>query len=72
MKIRAWAFIPAILCVAAPTMASQPLGIAVGSVVGTQLPIAVGSALPVGIGGVAAITAVSLIVGIQLVRRKKR
>lgn len=80
MKMRPWAFIPALLCTAAPTMASQPMGItvgtavgeALGAVVGAELPVAVGNALPVGIGGVAAITALSLVVGIQLVKRKKR
>lgn len=80
MKIRAWAAIPALLGAASAAMASQPMGIpvgtavgeALGAVVGTELPAALGNALPVGVGGVAAITALSLIVGIQLVKRKKR
>jgi len=44
------------------------MGVDLGGVVGT----AVGNALPFGIGGVAAIAALSLIAGIQLVKRKKK
>ena len=60
------------LCVAAPAMASQPLGSRMGVDLGGVVGTAVGNALPFGIGGVAAIAALSLIAGIQLVKRKKK
>lgn len=37
-----------------------------------SLPLVVGTPLPVGIGGVVAIAAVSLVIGTQLIRRKKK
>ncbi|PTN11053.1 hypothetical protein [Nitrosomonas aestuarii] len=49
-----------------------PVGIQLGQTLGNILPIALGSALPVTIGGVLGIGAVSLAVGIHLVKRKKK
>lgn len=80
MTIKYLAVTTLLVCVAAPAMASQPvgsplavdLGGALGTAVGSVLPTAVGGALPVGIGGVAAIAALTLIAGIQLVKRKKK
>ena len=43
---------------------------------GTQLSVemggVLGTPLPVGVGGIAAVTAISLIVGIQLVKRRDK
>ncbi len=49
-----------------------PVGIQLGQALGNVLPIALGSALPVTIGGVLGIGAVSLAVGIHLIKRKKK
>lgn len=46
----------------------RPLGLELGSVLGGEL----GDALPIGLGGVAALTALSLVIGIQLVKRNKK
>ncbi|MDS4021396.1 MAG: hypothetical protein RKR03_12930 [Candidatus Competibacter sp.] len=68
------------LFAAAPAMAEQAVGTPVGTVVGTVVGNAVGStlggslggALPVGIGGVAAIAALGLVLGVQLIKRKQK
>jgi hypothetical protein len=70
----------AILAVTQPALAGQDVGApvgttvgrSVGSLVGADLSAAVGAALPTGIGGVAAIAALSLVVGIQLIKRRKK
>ena len=46
-------------------------GVIAGAPLGGILGTAVGTSMPFGIGGVAAIAAVSLILGIQLIKRKK-
>ncbi len=46
-------------------------GVGLGTNVGDPLSLVVGSALPLGIGGIAGIAAISLIIGIQLIKRKK-
>ena len=71
--------LPIILCVAPYSMAGGevglrvgfPVGRAVGEVVGSILPAAVGGALPLEFGGIAAIAGLSLIIGTQLIKRKK-
>ncbi len=55
------------MCVAQPGFA----GVAAGSPLGGTLGFVVGTVMPFGIGGVAAIAVVSLILGIQLLKRKK-
>ncbi len=69
----------ALLLVTQVTWAGVPAGIPMGqrvgeslsAVVGGVLPQAVGTDLPLGLGGVAGIVAVSLILGAQLIRRNK-
>jgi hypothetical protein len=54
------------------SLAGRPLGVDLGSELGTQLGSVVGQSLPVGLGGIVGITAISLIIGIQLVKRKNK
>jgi predicted MFS family arabinose efflux permease len=60
----------------AGTVAGDSLGLALGNslsaVLGGVLPQALGSALPLGIGGAAGIAALSLIMGVQLIKRKNK
>jgi hypothetical protein len=48
--------------------AVEPLGTQLGIEMGAVL----GTPLPVGIGGIAVVTAISLIVGVQLVKRRDK
>lgn len=65
---------------AQPALAVQAVGRPVGTrvgavlsnVVGIDLPVLVGGALPTSLGGIAAIGALSLVVGIQLIRRRRK
>ena len=80
MKTNIPVAILALLAAAQPAMAEQavgnPVGTAVsavvGSVVGINVGASVGGALPVGIGGVAAIAALGLVLGVQLIKRKQK
>ena len=54
------------------TVLGTPVGIQVGQTLGSVLPIALGSSLPITMGGVLGIGAISLAVGIHLVKRKKK
>lgn len=47
-------------------------GSVLGSPLGVDLGGQLGQSLPIGIGGIAGITALSLVVGIQLVKRNKK
>ena len=51
-----------------PVVVGDPVGNPLGSVVSAV----VGQSVPVGIGGVAALASISLIIGIQLIKRKKK
>tara|TARA_R110002110_G_scaffold415561_1_gene650740 strand:+ start:37512 stop:37739 length:228 start_codon:yes stop_codon:yes gene_type:complete len=66
----------AVLTAAQPALAGQslgrPLGTELGNVLGSALSAPLGGALPAEFGGVAAIAAIGLVLGIQLVRRKKK
>lgn len=68
--------IAALVSVAQPAIAVTRVGVdlgqVVGRVVGDQLPLALGSALPAGMGGVAGIAALSLVIGVQLVKRRRK
>jgi hypothetical protein len=48
-----------------------PLGTPVGDVLGGPLGLVVGSALPIAGGGLLTVAAVSLVIGIRIVRRKR-
>lgn len=48
------------------------VGSVVGGVVGIEVSTGVGIALPLGIGGMAAIAGLSLIIGVQLARRRRK
>ena len=48
-----------------------PLGITLGNALGTALGFQLGSALPIEVGGLLTVAAVSLLVGIRIVRRKQ-
>ena len=56
--------------VAADCWASQTLGTALGIPLGRALGGALGAALPAGIGGIAVIAGLGLVVGTQLIKRK--
>ena len=79
MKTKALAILLPLLAVAQSTWAVAPLGVPTGTsvgeslsaVLGVDLAVAAGGALPVGIGGMAAITALSLVIGVQLVKRQR-
>ena len=63
---------PALAAVAVGNPVGTAVGDALGSVVGVDLSAAVGGALPIGLGGVAAIAGLSLIIGVQLVKRRQK
>jgi hypothetical protein len=48
------------------------VGEVVGRVAGLEFSAIVGTSVPIGIGGVAALAAVSLVIGTQLIRRRKK
>lgn len=48
-----------------------PLGIALGDALGTALGLQLGTALPIAGGGLLTVAAVSLVLGIRMVRRKQ-
>ncbi len=66
----------AILCTVPYAHAVQPVGTRVGDPLGVflsvDLPVALGGALPIGLGGVASIAAVALVLGVQLIRRRRK
>lgn len=68
----------ALAATAQPAFAVQPVGTHLANVIGTHLslgvhlPPSIGGAMPVGFGGVAAIAAVSLVLGVQLIKRRKK
>jgi len=47
------------------------LGVDLGEALSSVLPEALGAALPGGIGGIAAVAAIALILGAQLVKRRQ-
>lgn len=47
------------------------LGTELGEALGSVLPEALGSALPGGIGGIAGATAIALVLGAQLIKRRR-
>ena len=47
------------------------VGESVGNILGVILPVEAGGAVPLGIGGMAVIAALSLIIGSQLIKRRK-
>lgn len=53
-----------LLLVAQHSLAVQPLSVVVGNVLGTPLPL--------GMGGIAVIAGVGLILGVQLIKRNKK
>lgn len=57
------------------TLAGQPLGtvlgVSLGQVLGAVLGLQLGSALPIANGGLLTVAAVTLLIGIRLVRRKQ-
>jgi len=61
--------------VSQPVLAGISVGTRVGDVLGARLPTdvggAVGSALPLELGGVAVIGSLALIIGTQLIKRKR-
>jgi hypothetical protein len=48
-----------------------PVGTPTGFQVGVDMITSAGGAVPLGVGGIAAITALSLIIGTQLIKRRK-
>jgi len=60
-----------VFLIAQQSMAGVEAGTGLGFPVGDPLGQVAGSALPLGIGGIAGIAAISLIIGIQLIKRKK-
>ena len=60
------------LCVVAQqTVAGTPLGIELGTQLGSVLSSVLPAALPGGAGGAAGIAALMLVVGAQLIKRRK-
>jgi hypothetical protein len=57
-----------VFLIAQQSLAGGELGIGLGEPLGTVA----GSALPMGIGGIAGIAALSLIIGAQLIKRKNK
>ncbi len=47
------------------------VGESVGNILGVILSVEAGGAVPLGIGGMAVIAALSLIIGVQLIKRRK-
>ena len=55
----------------ASLVVGAPLGVEAGQLAGDLVGSVTGTALPLGIGGMAVIAALSLIIGAQLIKRKK-
>ncbi|RLA43904.1 MAG: hypothetical protein DRR06_10985 [Gammaproteobacteria bacterium] len=76
MDLKNWLITTVSLMIALPviggTPVGEPLGISVGTELGAVVGTAFGGALPLGIGGVAAVAALSLVIGVQLVKRNKK
>ncbi|MFI5445558.1 hypothetical protein [Polaromonas sp. UC242_47] len=53
------------------TVLGTPLGITLGNALGAVLGLQLGTALPIAGGGLLAVAAVSLVLGIRMVRRKQ-
>ncbi len=64
-----------LLCVAQHSVAGftvgTPAGVGAGRVTGDVVGSVTGGAVPLGLGGIAVIAALSLIIGVQLIKRKK-
>jgi hypothetical protein len=55
-----------------PTTLGVPMGVNLGTVLGQVMGFSLGSVLPIAGGGLLTVAAASLVVGIFLVRRKKK